>query len=539
MSRRQFLGSMAGTVGLGALDYPSAEHGSMQAMYDRIDSSVRADLRERGPKVPLRTFMHDAWPLVEPRTAYVDNWHIGAIAEHLEAVSLGQISDLLINIPPGCMKSLTVSVFWPAWEWTQEPELRYLCGSYDEQLSIRDNLRFRRIIRSSWYQSRWPLAFQVDQNVKTKIGNEREGWRIATSVGGRGTGEHPNRKLIDDPHNVKRSMSPVQRRDAITWFDLTMGSRGLVVDAATIVTMQRLHEEDLSGHILDKLAEQFVVLILPMRYEPPTWVEVRDRPDAAPRRVPQPRMKRTVLGFQDPRKKAGELLWPTLFDEPKVAKLEMQLSATHGEYGIAGQLQQRPVPPRGNLIKREWFEIVDGIPDGEVVVARTRGWDCAATEDGGDWTVGVRMAYCASGRVYVEDVLRGQWGPESFEGKTGIFLQTARMDGREVRQREEQEPGSAGKKVIAAHQKLLTGFDYAGEPSTGDKATRNKPFRSSASQRNVKLVRGSWNKEYLDVLCTFPHGKVDDDVDASSVAFNDVTLSNVVGPGKVIKLGGT
>ncbi len=430
--------------------------------------------------------------------------------------------------------SLTVSVFWPAQEWSQDPELRYLCGSYDQLLSVRDNLRMRTIIDSDWYQSRWPLKFKIDQNTKTKIENEREGWRIATSVGGRGTGEHPNRKLIDDPHNVKRSLSPVQRRDAITWFGLTMSSRGLGLNAATVVTMQRLHEEDLSGHIFEELNDHFVKLVLPMRYEPPAWVEV----PGSDRKVPKPRMEPTPLGFQDPRTTPGQLLWPELFTPAKVEKLERELRATSGEFGVAGQLQQRPVPQAGGLIKREWFEIVDGIPSDEVIVARARGWDCAATEGGGDWTVGVLMAYCASGRVYIEDVLRGQWGEESFEGKGGILHQTAQMDGRKVRIREEQEGGSAGKKIIAAHAKLLTGFDYEGSVPRGDKAARNKPFRAAASQHNVKLLRASWNREYLRVLTSFPNGTVDDDVDASSIAFNEVTLSNVAGPGRVIALGG-
>lgn len=490
----------------------------------------------------LEPFIERHWPTVEPRAPYKSNWHIGALCEHLEAVSMGQITDLLANIPPGCMKSYTASVFWPAWEWLDRPEHRYLGGSYDEALSIRDARRARDIIKSDLYQRDRQLAhgkglaLRDDQDTKTRYDNDQSGWRIATSVGGKGTGEHPTRKIIDDPHNVKQSLSQKQRQQALDWFDLTMGSRGLALGAATIVIMQRLHEEDLSGHILEILGDQFVHLCLPMRYEPPAFVEVKagtkvhdaatgkTRVTTADEKVLTARMPRTPLGFQDPRTTPGELLWPAHFTEAMVTKLELQLSATHGDYGPAGQLQQRPIPQTGGLFQREWFPIVDAIPADARIVRRTRGWDTGATEADGDWTVGVRMALTDDGLVYVEDVERGQWGPAKFEGEKGIFKQVVTMDGPSVRQREAQEPGSAGKKIGLAHTTLLHGYDYECVYETGDKQTRCYAFRSQASVGNVRLVRGPWNKPYLDVLCVFPNGKHDDDVDASSTAYNDLAL---------------
>jgi predicted phage terminase large subunit-like protein len=202
------------------------------------------------------------------------------------------------------------------------------------------------------------------------------------------------------------------------------------------------------------------------------------------------------------------------------------------------------------MFKRDWFGIVDAIPDDQPapdgsrphqVVARARGWDCAATEGGGDWTVGVRMAITRAGHIYIEHVVRGQWGPAKFEGPDGIMRQTVLADGRVVRQREEQEPGSAGKKVIASHQQLLAGFDYKGEHSTGDKPTRARPFAATCAQaengnRRVFLIRGEWNQAYLDELCTFPNGKKDDQVDASANAYNDIALG--VGGGGMVKTTG-
>lgn len=499
----------------------SLEDQALQYFLSELQVSIDEPVAAIEPVIPLLHFVQQAWPIIEPRQRYVSNWHIEAIADHLAAVTSGELTDLLINVPPGCMKSILMSVMWPAWEWTQRPELRYLCASYDEALSVRDNLRMRTIIESAWFQQHWPVRLRRDQNMKTRFDNEQTGWRIATSVGGRGTGEHPHRKIIDDPHNVKRSLSKAQRQEAITWFDLTMGSRGLALSAATIVIMQRLHEDDLSGHILNMLRDRFTYICLPMYYEPPAMVMMEGHQTQVPRMPPTP------LGWTDPRQTARDLLWPTLFDALKVEKLEAQLRAGHGEFGIAGQLQQRPSPETGGHFKRAWFPFVEARPAG--LVKRVRRWDCAATSGGGDWTVGVLMAMTGSELIYVEDVVRGQWGPHEFEGHDGILFQTSQLDGREVAIREEQEPGSAGKKVIEAHVKLLKGYDYAGRLSTGPKEVRVRPFAAQAAVGNVRLVIGGWNRVYLEELCAFPGGAHDDQVDATAGAFEDLSVLRAPG----------
>jgi predicted phage terminase large subunit-like protein len=474
-------------------------------------------------RLSLLDFVEQAWPIIEPRAQFVHNWHIEAIATHLMAITYGEINDLLINVPPGTMKSVLVSIMWPAWEWTLAPHLRYLCGSYDEQLSIRDNRKMRDIVESDWYQARWPLQLRPDQNTKTRYDNEHSGWRIGTSVGGRGTGEHPHRKIVDDPHNVKESLSDVQRQEALDWFSLTLSSRGAALGAATVVIMQRLHERDLSGHILDTMPGVFTHLCLPMRYEPPAWVDLGGGQKAL-----KPRMPVTPLGFQDPRTVKGELLWPALLPESTLHHLETQLRSTKGEYGVAGQYQQRPVPETGGMFKREWFRIVDALPADAQVIARCRFWDCASTEKAGDWTVGARLAYTTDGRIFVEDIIRGQWGPDQFEGPFGIMRQTATLDGRRVRIREEQEGGSSGKKVIAAHAKLLVGYDFKGEPPRGDKPTRARPFAAQCSVGNVWLVRAPWNGEFISEFVVFDAGVHDDQVDAASGAFNEIALGKTI-----------
>lgn len=147
----------------------------------------------------LAEFVRQAWHVIEPATILVWGFHIEAICEHLEAVSRGEIRNLLINIPPRHMKSLLVSVFWPAWEWTRWPERRFLCSSYSASLSIRDSVKCRRLIESPWYRERWGHRFTLsgDQNLKSRFDNNRSGYRLSTSVGGAVTGEGGDRILCD------------------------------------------------------------------------------------------------------------------------------------------------------------------------------------------------------------------------------------------------------------------------------------------------------------------------------------------------------
>ena len=192
----------------------------------------------------LREFVRQAWAVVEPATPFVPGWHIDAIVEHLDAVSRRQIRNLLINVPPRHMKSLLVSVFWPAWEWIRWPERRWLYSSYAASLSIRDSIKCRRLLESPWYQERWADRFALtsDQNTKGRFENSRTGYRLATSVGGAATGEGGDRIVCDDPHNVQEAESDPIRKGTLDWWDVVMSTR--VNDprsAAKVVVMQRCH----------------------------------------------------------------------------------------------------------------------------------------------------------------------------------------------------------------------------------------------------------------------------------------------------------
>lgn len=446
----------------------------------------------------LACFIRLAWPIVEPARQYVHGWHIDAMAEHLEAVTRGQIIRLLINIPPGMMKSLTTSVFWPAYEWgpMRRPDLRYITYSYDMELSTRDALRCRRLLSSIWFQALWGehVRLTTDQNVKTRYENDRTGFRVADYVGG-GTGERGDRNIVDDPHNVRDAESTTKREAALLWLHEILPTRlSDPARSAIVVIMQRIHARDMSGEIIASELG-YEKLILPMEFD-------------ASRRC------RTAIGFSDPRKVEGELLFPQRFSREIVDRDKAAL----GSYAVAGQFQQMPAPREGGMFNRRWFEIVDAIPSG---VRRVRRWDLAATEATStgdpDWTVGVRMARAHDGTFYVDDVVRFRGSAATVER---TIKTTASQDGRDVAIRLPQDPGQAGKAQANALIKMLAGYDVAATPETGSKQTRARPLEAQAEAGNVKLLRAPWNEAFLSELEDFPSGAHDDQVDAAAGALN-------------------
>lgn len=289
-------------------------------------------------KGSLHAFTEHFWQVISPGTEFEDNWHIGVICTHLEAVYRGTIKNLIINVPPGTSKSTLVSVMFPAWVWANDASKRFFGASYSEPLSIRDAMLCRDIIQSDDYRKFFPhVEVKRTDNQKTKYGLTAGGWRMATSVGGRGTGEHPHFKIVDDPHNVKQSESDVQRQEALDWYAGTLSSRGLILNAATIVIMQRLHQMDLTGYIAAQSTykEGWHHIVIPMRHEVGRALPTQHLP------------------FTDPRKKGGELLWPKVFNELKVKTLEAEL----GTYRTAGQLAQRPAPEGGGILVTEHFQL--------------------------------------------------------------------------------------------------------------------------------------------------------------------------------------
>lgn len=448
----------------------------------------------------LADFVKLAWPTLEPSQRYVHGWHIDAVCEHLEAVTHGEITRLLINIPPGAMKSMLVNVFWPAWEWGPQgnPSMRFIGASHEEGLATRDNLKMRRLIQSEWFQERWPTALTGDQNAKTYFENDATGFRLSCAVKSM-TGRRGDRVAWDDPHSVEAAISDAHRETALRVFTETLPTRLNNPDSsAIIVVMQRLHEEDVSGYILaNDLGYEH--LMLPMEFEP-------DR-----RCV-------TSLGFVDPRTEPDELLFPARFSRTVVDRDKKVM----GTYAAAGQFQQRPAPRSGGFFVWEKLSIVHAVPELRRVV---RYWDKAGTEGGGARTAGVKMGEGVDGCWYVLDVITGQWAASKREQ---VMRQTAELDGKSVRIWIEQEPGSGGKESAESTIKNLAGFITKAERATGNKALRAEPYSVQVEAGNIRLLAGPWNQEFIDEHKTFPRGKFKDQIDAASGAFNKLASTGKV-----------
>lgn len=286
----------------------------------------------------LLAFVVRMWPVVEPQTELVLGTVLEAVCEHLEAVTRGDIVRLLINVPPGSMKSLLTDVFWPAWEWTTRPWLRYVAFSYSASLTERDNRKFLALVSSPVYRELWGPAgrgkarFALVKQGETLVSNSVMGSKLATSVGGVGTGERGDRVIIDDPHNVKEAESEAVRTSTVEWFANAASNRlNDIKRSSIVIIMQRVHEEDVSGFVLSK-GLGYTHLMIPAEFE-------------------QGRVIENDLGWSDWRSEEGESFWPDRYPPDVLATIKR----TQTPFAYAGQYQQRPEPKGGGIIKSDWW----------------------------------------------------------------------------------------------------------------------------------------------------------------------------------------
>ena len=498
----------------------------------------------------LEDFWRLAWPIVEPNHPYVSDWAMGAIAEHLTGVHMGQIRKLLINQPPGTAKSLTVDVMFPAWEWgpRNTPFHRYLCTSYAQPLKVRDNRRCRNVITSQWYQELWGDRFKLvgDQNTKTRFDNDKTGFKIASAMTAV-MGERGTRVLIDDPHSREGAESDKEREATLDTFVESLPTR--VTDRevdAFIITMQRLHARDVSGHAI--WAEMgYVHLCLPMHYDrrhPHIWGGFGHRcydPDTMDKEdkgiVPRPTCHQ--FGKGDPRTKDGELLCPERMPKTVVVELMKDLSSRGGSVAVAGQLEQLPTPRGGGKFQAMWWQYLSQAPGlgGLRVVCR---WDLADTQDGGDWTVRVKSVFLPKPLEHyvILDVKRWQ---RSTGGVDAAIMETALQDGDDVEHWFPDDGSGSRKNSIgkifrelskaSPSRPSVTPRRIGFERETKELELRAAAFAGYLETLNVFLVRGPWNDSFVAEHSEFPRGAHDDMISANAGCYNQfLTVGEPVVP---------
>ena len=329
--------------------FSNSEHRDLDYPFPEFDISELNILKQKKTTLDAECsfyeFFKQAWPYMEGRMPFIDNWHIKAIAEHLEAVYKRQIKKLIINVPPRTGKTNLISIAFPAWVWLHNPCERFLTASCVNSLSLEHAQKSRQLIESDWYQSNWGYQFPLakDQNIKSFFQNSKSGCRIATSVGSKMVGKGGSMIIVDDP-NDPSDLSDLKRANVINWWTQRMSTRSNnPANDCIIVVQQRTHENDLTGFIRkNDLDEDWVELILPMEFEAKF------------------KCFTTHLGsnkeiWRDPRTTEGELLIPSRMGEKQVNDLKNTL----GSYGYAGQCQQRPSPLGGGILKKKWFQLWD------------------------------------------------------------------------------------------------------------------------------------------------------------------------------------
>ena len=395
------------------------------------------------------------------------------------------------------MKSISVAVALPAWTWTIQPQKRFLFASYAASLSVRDSVKCRRLIDSKWYKEHFGEVFKLtgDQNQKQRFENDKTGSRIATSVDGALTGEGGDIIIIDDPHNVREAESSAVREGVLDWWDQAMQTRlNDPKTGAFVIIMQRVHENDLTGHILRNEYNEWDHLCLPARYE-----------------LGHPSPTKSSLNFTDPRTKENELLWPERVDHKTLDSLEKSL----GSYASAGQLQQRPMPKGGGILKAEWWVPweKEDLPEIEYII---QSWDTA-------FSTKEKTSYSA----------RTTWGVFRRHGQVNAIVLDMWYDRvtypelRAIAQEAyyEFEPDAVLIEKKASGQSLLQDLRMAGIPVIPYSPDRDKEARAHAASALLEDGRiffpydKKWSKNLIDICAAFPAGDNDDIVDTCTQAW--------------------
>lgn len=468
--------------------------------------TIRAERARRS----FTLFVQDAWPVIEPGTPFVDGFHLQAIAAHLQAVSEGHIKRLLINMPPRHGKSTLISVLWPVWSWLSDPSIRWLCGSYAMNLATRDNLKCRRVIKSLWFQQRYGHIFTLtkDQDAKIKFENDHTGYRQAVSVGSSATGEGGDILLGDDFHNIDEKESNAKREAAIDWFKNTWSTRlNDQQKGAMVVVGHRIHDQDVSGHILENNDGEWVHLNLPAEYE-----------SANPCRTYLPNGTKF---WEDPRKEDGQLLWEKRFPQEVIEKAKRR----HGAQGYGALYQQNPTSPSGmtfnqkheRFFSQSYDQYFLHTPRGVRAVPKE---DCTlflsvdpaiSEEQSADYMVIGLLAKTEQKDLLLLDVTRGRWPHNEQQDEVeDVFT--------------ESQAEFAAVETVAYQHALFQDLVAKGIPCRPFKPHKDKVTRASTAsiwQANGKiyfLKNASWLPEFQKELYKFPKTRHDDQVDMLSLA---------------------
>lgn len=408
--------------------------------------------------------------------------HHRMICDALMRVFRGECKRLIINIPPRYSKTELAVVMFIAWAMGKVADAEFIHTSYSATLAANNSANVRDLVTHEAYREIFPgiaLGDEAKAHWTTTAGGVMYATGAAGTITGFGAGKmregFGGAIVIDDPHKADEARSDVVRQGVIDWFVNTLESRKNDPENTPIILiMQRLHENDLSGWLLNGgNGEKWEHLCLS------AW------------------------------KEDGTPLWPEKHSADELLRMEQA-----SPYTFAGQYRQRPAPPEGGIFKPGQLQIIDAIPAG--YIQWVRGWDLGSTTDG-DWTAGGKLGKLPDGRFIIADVERVRAGPDE---RDALIRNTTVRDGHNTRQSLPQDPGQAGKTQVLYLTRSLAGYSVHTSPESGDKITRAEPLAAQVNVGNVLMLRGIFNEPLIEEMRMFPNGSYDDQIDGLSRAFS-------------------
>jgi predicted phage terminase large subunit-like protein len=442
----------------------------------------------------LRAFFKTAWTILEPSTPMIEAYYQDYVLEHLEAVDLGQIKRLIINIPPRHGKSMLVSTIWPAWSWIERPWLRWVFASYSSSLATKLSIDRRELIESPWYRAKWGdvVCMSDDQNVKNEFQNVHRGRMISLGVGGSVTGKGGHRVVFDDLINPHQAESEAERESALRFLDRTLMTRLDDPENGVMIGVeQRTHALDTTAHILRNAG----------------WTHVS---------LPAIAEKRTVLVFpltkREVVREVGDLLSP---QRVSLAKLE-EMKSNMGTRAFAAQMQQNPTSEEGGLLKRTWWKTYRKIP---YVHMRHWSWDTAMEEgEENDFTVGTLFNHCAEG-TFISKVVRVRC---QYPELRRLVCEEWNANPANALLIEDKVSGKSLGQDIRKH----TNIPVLLVKPVGDKVFRVSLCSPYVESGRVHLPEDApWVADFKEECAAFPRGPHDDQVDSFSQGMNHFYLN--------------
>lgn len=488
----------------------------------------------------FETFVKVFWDEVPGTEPLVWNWHMAVICEELQEVAEGVINNrprkhhLIINISPGTSKSTLVSILFPAWLWARMPRCRILTGSHADEL-VRDlSGKARDVIKSERYQAYFPqVRIRADRDAQERYATEEGGERRTCTVSGKSPmGLHAHFQIIDDPIDPKKAVSEVELQNAKDFFDSVIMTRSVNKEVSVLILiMQRLHEEDPTGHMLKKAKREGA--------DPVRWIKLpaelpKGEDGAWLESIVQPQeLTRRYYEYNEDAK-----CYPDgLMDPVRLTRKQLKARQADGLYSYSGQFLQWPVPLGGGMFKRIYFnQRVKAAPYHCLRILYVDRASTAAEKNKDSCrTALVLLAMSPDKRFFVEWALAGQWEPYE---RNQILLSVAQKFRSRYGPRNEpaiwieREGGASGVDAFQGIAAVLFGFNVREHNITGlgNKEARADPLSAQMAAGNFWVVdngeslpgsesKSDWDiEEYIHEFELFPKGKWKDLVDATSGA---------------------